>query len=198
MSECRGSLLELPAWALRGLLSLQAACFPQDPVAASEQAWRRTLEAGLGDQDFERILLLYLDSGRTLAYSSLHFPEEPSGAGPECGGPERPLPADPVAAPVVLGMAYMQRLFEDVELLTLAVAKRARRQGIGRALLSWSAAYWRGQGARRMLLEVDAANRPALALYQNLGFRSYGRRRHYYGRGQHADLLEKDLTVLTC
>lgn len=41
-------------------------------------------------------------------------------------------------------------------------------------------------GVGRTTLEVDHANAAAIHLYEQLGFRTFGKRSHYYGRGRHA------------
>lgn len=76
----------------------------------------------------------------------------------------------------------------DSEILTLAVAPAARRQGLARRLI--------GHACRQMQvvcvhLEVSVANQAALALYQSLGFREIGRRKAYYRQadGSRVDAL---------
>jgi ribosomal-protein-alanine N-acetyltransferase len=74
----------------------------------------------------------------------------------------------------VAGFAVWQLLPEgEAELLNLAVHPRARRRGIGRALVE-------AAGARRAWLEVRASNEGAIRFYQALGFTVCGVRRRYY------------------
>lgn len=69
---------------------------------------------------------------------------------------------------------------EDAEIMTIAVAKKHQRQGLGRSLLG--ALFYRAQlqNLTRMLLEVRVDNEPALALYEGVGFERMGVRKHYY------------------
>jgi N-acetylglutamate synthase len=53
-----------------------------------------------------------------------------------------------------------------------------QRQGLGRALTAALAAASARQGARRVLLQVEADNAPARALYARCGFRD-AHRYHY-------------------
>jgi ribosomal protein S18 acetylase RimI-like enzyme len=46
-----------------------------------------------------------------------------------------------------------------------------QRQGLGAAITAGLAAAAAGQGARRILLQVETGNAPARALYQRCGFR---------------------------
>jgi ribosomal-protein-alanine N-acetyltransferase len=70
---------------------------------------------------------------------------------------------------------------DQAELLTLAVAPDARRQGIARDLATEFAATSRARGAAYAFLEVAADNAPAQALYHASGWAESGRRRRYYG-----------------
>ena len=72
----------------------------------------------------------------------------------------------------------------EAEILTVAVARTARRRGLGRALMDAVLRTLHAQRAEALFLEVDETNAPALALYRRLGFREVGRREGYYrGRG---------------
>ena len=78
--------------------------------------------------------------------------------------------------------AYAGSWFDgDVsQVMTLGVADRARRRGIGRALLRGLLDHARSLGASAMLLEVAVTNDAALALYAAEGFETLARRRRYY------------------
>lgn len=69
---------------------------------------------------------------------------------------------------------------DEAELLTLAVAPEARRQGIAAALLREFAATARDRGAAGAFLEVASDNAAAHALYAGAGWRECGRRKSYY------------------
>lgn len=71
----------------------------------------------------------------------------------------------------------------EAEILTLAVDPRARRRGLGRALVEASTGAARMAGADAMFLEVAHDNAPAIGLYESAGFARAGVRRGYYDRG---------------
>lgn len=75
------------------------------------------------------------------------------------------------------------------ELLTLAVAPEARRQGTGRKLTQEFMNHARKRGAEELFLEVAALNQPAKSLYTSLGWQEAGRRRGYYGPNQDAIIM---------
>lgn len=81
-----------------------------------------------------------------------------------------------------VGMILCRALFDEAEILTLAVAPAARRQGIGAMLVETAAALAAQGGAHGLFLEVAADNPAAQALYRGLGFADAGRRAGYYAR----------------
>ncbi|MBZ5700527.1 MAG: ribosomal protein S18-alanine N-acetyltransferase [Acidobacteriia bacterium] len=69
---------------------------------------------------------------------------------------------------------------DEAEILNLAVVPEVRRRGYATALVQEALREFRGQGVRRVFLEVRASNRGAMAFYEGLGFRGAGRRAGYY------------------
>jgi ribosomal-protein-alanine N-acetyltransferase len=86
------------------------------------------------------------------------------------------------------GFALARTIYDEAELLLLAVAPDRRRAGLGWALLDAVADDARTAGANRLHLEMRAGN-PAAALYAHAGFVEVGRRRNYY-RGRDGALLD--------
>lgn len=82
---------------------------------------------------------------------------------------------------------------DEAELLTLATAPEARRQGLGRDLTREFAATSRAAGARTGFLEVATDNLAARALYAGLGWCEAGLRRRYYGPELDAVVMRLDL-----
>lgn len=78
---------------------------------------------------------------------------------------------------VVLGfLVYRSTTPVETEVLNLAVAASARRQGVAMALVD----TLRRGVASDIFLEVRAANGPAIALYERADFVAVGRRKAYY------------------
>lgn len=80
------------------------------------------------------------------------------------------------------GFALGRVIAPEAELLTIAVAPTARRQGTGAALMADFTAQARRRGAEESFLEVAADNTAALALYARAGFVQAGGRKGYYSR----------------
>lgn len=85
------------------------------------------------------------------------------------------------------GFAIARLLPEEAELLLIAVAPAARRQGIASTLWHALAERLRVAGARVMHLEVRASNVGAQAFYTGLGLAPSGRRPRYYPSGAHGE-----------
>lgn len=78
-----------------------------------------------------------------------------------------------------------------VDLHRIVTSPTARRRGVARQLMDAGIDWARHMGASRLLLEVEATNRPALSLYEAQGFHRISERRDYYGTGAHAVILER-------
>jgi [ribosomal protein S18]-alanine N-acetyltransferase len=82
-------------------------------------------------------------------------------------------------------------LFDELHINTIAVHPSLRRQGLATQLMTHLLERAAAEGANRALLEVRRSNVAAQRLYERLGFRVAGVRRHYYS---HPD---EDALVLT-
>ncbi len=76
------------------------------------------------------------------------------------------------------------------DVVTLNVATLMRRRGIGRELMRRAEQWIAARSVPRMLLEVDADNAAALALYEQIGLKEI---RHYEHEGRERFVLEKIL-----
>ncbi|RJF89547.1 GNAT family N-acetyltransferase [Oleomonas cavernae] len=80
------------------------------------------------------------------------------------------------------GFALLRTAADELEVMTVAVAAGARRQGVARRLLEAGLCEGVLRGARTAFLEVAVDNPGAIALYEAIGFTETGRRRGYYRR----------------
>ena len=80
----------------------------------------------------------------------------------------------------VLGYVGSQNVLDEADMMNLAVAEAARRQGIAGALVRELICRLKEKGIRCLTLEVRASNNPAQKLYASLGFVQTGRRPRYY------------------
>jgi ribosomal-protein-alanine N-acetyltransferase len=92
--------------------------------------------------------------------------------------------------PRILAYGGMWLLGDDAHITTIATHPAWRQRRIGEWLLIQMAGVARSHGAGALTLEVRIHNRPALALYEKLGFVAVGLRRGYYqDTGEDARLL---------
>jgi ribosomal-protein-alanine N-acetyltransferase len=98
------------------------------------------------------------------------------------------------------GVVVCRTAAGEAEILTIGVARWARRQGVARALMVSAIGVARQGGSAEMFLEVDVENASAVALYEGLGFARAGLRKAYYDRGVHgrsdALVMRLDLTSI--
>lgn len=86
------------------------------------------------------------------------------------------------ATPSSLGGFVLARAAAgEAEILTLGVATRHERKGLGWRLMRAAMREAASRGAEAMFLEVDESNAAAIGLYRTLGFRQVGERKAYYG-----------------
>jgi len=94
----------------------------------------------------------------------------------------------------VVGYAGMWVILDEGHITTLAVHPSYRRQAIGKTLLNDLISEARRRGCIKMTLEVRPSNTPALELYGQTGFVSYGVRPGYYSdTGEDAVIMWRDI-----
>lgn len=82
---------------------------------------------------------------------------------------------------------------DECHILNVAVHPEYRRAGIGSRLLTDAIAEARGKGALFVTLEVRRSNLAARHLYRKFSFEERRLRRHYYGPGEDAIVMELQL-----
>jgi ribosomal-protein-alanine N-acetyltransferase len=95
------------------------------------------------------------------------------------------------------GFVLSRRVLDEAEILTVAMAPSGRGRGFGAILLRPHLEALSRLGVRRVHLEVEDGNAPALALYRRLGFAETGRRTAYYAKqgGPHAAAILMSLDL---
>jgi ribosomal-protein-alanine N-acetyltransferase len=96
----------------------------------------------------------------------------------------------------LVGFVLARLAAGEGEILTVAVARTHRGQGLGRALMDAVLRKLHSERAEELLLEVDETNVPAIALYKRLGFNEVARRPGYYeheGRRSDAIVMKRVL-----
>ena len=96
----------------------------------------------------------------------------------------------------LIGYVGSQTVLGETDMMDLAVAPEARRQGTGRALVLALVDALTEKGSHSLMLEVRVSNTPAQKLYESLGFSQVGRRPKYYvNPREDALILRKEWSV---
>ncbi len=87
-----------------------------------------------------------------------------------------------------LAFLLVRSVADEAEVISLGVAPKHRRRGLGEGLMDVAVDDLLEKGIKRLHLEVDEQNVAAVKLYENLGFDVVGTREAYYrhGRGEKA------------
>lgn len=101
------------------------------------------------------------------------------------------LVAELEGEPVGYGLVLLHRGTRLARLYSIAVAGAARGMGIGRALLKTLEGAAAQQGRLFMRLEVARDNRDAIALYESMGYVSFGVYSNYYEDQRDALRMQK-------
>jgi ribosomal-protein-alanine N-acetyltransferase len=102
-------------------------------------------------------------------------------------------PCIAVCEGVVVGFVCLTSLFEEAQILDIAVAADRRGSGIAGKMLEYAIGAARDKGAEVMSLEVRSTNNAAISLYERFGFVRTGCRSKYYEGKDDAVLMEKNL-----
>ena len=80
----------------------------------------------------------------------------------------------------IIGFGGCWISFEEAQVTNIALTSVQRGKGLGKALMARLMCAAAARGAERMTLEVRPSNKPALRLYEGLGFAAVGIRKKYY------------------
>ncbi len=94
------------------------------------------------------------------------------------------------AKPSLAGFLCRWLIAEECHVLNVAVHPSYRRQGVGEMLMTATISEARARHAAFVTLEVRRSNLAARQLYRKLNFEERRLRRHYYGPGEDAIVME--------
>ncbi|HVN30124.1 MAG TPA: ribosomal protein S18-alanine N-acetyltransferase [Candidatus Binataceae bacterium] len=94
---------------------------------------------------------------------------------------------------IMAGFLCRWLVADECHVLNIAVAPEYRRQGVGFLLLNTTISEAIARQAACVTLEVRRGNLPARRLYRKLKFEERRLRRHYYGPGEDAIVMELQL-----
>ncbi len=96
----------------------------------------------------------------------------------------------------LLGYIGSQTVLDEADMMNVAVFPEARRQGVGKMLITTLVEALKEKAVRSLTLEVRASNESAKAMYHKLGFLEVGRRpKYYFDPREDALILRKEWEV---
>ncbi len=93
----------------------------------------------------------------------------------------------------IAGYVCLMSLFEEAQILDIAVASEQRGRGVARMLMDHAIGVARLKHAEVLALEVRGSNIAAITLYERCGFVRTGLRLRYYEGRDDAVLMELSL-----
>lgn len=92
----------------------------------------------------------------------------------------------------IAGYLVLRCVYDEGEIINVAVAQKFRRLGCGRFLMKSAFTQAKKAGLSVLMLEVRRSNHAAIKLYERFGFEKVGERKNYY-----YDPIE-DAILMTC
>lgn len=92
----------------------------------------------------------------------------------------------------ILGYMGIMMVLDEGEITNVSVSRKARRRGVGRALVAEMIRQMENRGILVLHLEARKSNEAAIALYQSFGFVKDGERRMYY------EAPAEDAVLMSC
>ena len=89
----------------------------------------------------------------------------------------------------VVGACGLRNIVGDGEVTNVVTKKAYQNRGIGATLLNQLFSIGRTMGVEAYTLEVRVSNRPAIHLYQKLGFKKEGIRKNFYEKPREDALI---------
>lgn len=81
---------------------------------------------------------------------------------------------------VPVGFILIRHIFDEAEIIDIGVIPNYRRQGVAITILQKVLSALKAAEIKKIFLEVDITNQPALQLYKRFGFEVMSYRKAYY------------------
>ena len=93
----------------------------------------------------------------------------------------------------IVGLAGVKIILEQADIMNIVVKKDFRRLNIGSMLLENLILISKNAGCKKIMLEVNEKNFPAIHLYKKYGFKQISIRKKYYNNQENAIIMELSL-----
>ena len=92
----------------------------------------------------------------------------------------------------IIGFAGLKKIFDQADIMNIVIKKTYRNQGIGTLLLQNLILLANDLNISTLFLDVNDQNKPAIHLYEKLGFEKLGVRKKYYNNNN-GIIMKKNL-----
>jgi len=90
---------------------------------------------------------------------------------------------------IVTGFIVVKNNIDHADIMQIVIAQHAQNKKLGTALLTFTLQALKEIGISTVFLEVRKSNIAAIRLYEKLGFRKAGDRKHYYADKEDALIM---------
>ena len=94
----------------------------------------------------------------------------------------------------LIGFLIYRNIGGDLEIIQLALNKEYQRQGLASMMIDYMIQDAQSSTIDFIYLEVEMDNLPAFNLYKKYGFEAIHQRKNYYGQGQNAIVMRKEMS----
>ena len=91
----------------------------------------------------------------------------------------------------IVGYGIMKCMYEDGELVRIAVTPKCHRRNVAYRMLDWLIKIATHEGVENVFLDVRESNEPAIKLYENMGFEKYEITEGFYNDPKEASIKMK-------
>ena len=81
---------------------------------------------------------------------------------------------------VIVGFAGLKSVLDEADIMNIVTKKDLRGRGIGSILFEHLINFAKANGIKKLTLEVNENNTPAIILYEKFGFKPIAKREKYY------------------
>lgn len=96
-------------------------------------------------------------------------------------------------SPNIIGFISFRNILDESELLNICIHPKYRELGLAKRLMNFYIDYCKKNMVKRLYLEVNIFNRPALNLYQSCSFKQTGIRKKFYNGKFDAIVMAKEI-----
>ena len=90
----------------------------------------------------------------------------------------------------IVGFAGIKTVLDEADIMNIVTKKDSRNSGIGSALFSSIINYAKSNNVKKITLEVNENNVPAIKLYKKFGFEQIAKREKYYNGTDNAIIMQ--------